>query len=598
MSNNNTNTNLGSNSLTYNKGINNTAIGASTLTYNTIAGNNTALGAYSLAKNTTGMYNVAIGTNSQLTNVTGSNNVAVGPATLFNNTADVNTAIGANSLQNNTTGFSNTALGANSLQTNTTGCSNTALGFRSGINLGLYDLSGNNNTFLGALTDVSNNGICNSTAIGFGSIIDASNQIMIGTTAETVNIPGILLLSGDPTDENQAATKSYVDSSGGGGTNYWTLDSSNNIYNNTGVNVGINNQNPAYSLDVSGNINSTKDAIINSLTIGIGGGNIFSNTAIGYNALLHNTDGSYNTANGYNALYTNTTGYSNTANGINSLYLNIGGYANTANGFEVLYKNIDGYANTGYGANSLYSNTTGLYNTANGVSSLYSNTSGQFNTAIGYESLFYNTTGSSNTANGVSSLNNTTNGSSNTAIGGNAGYNNISGSNNTFLGANTDVSHNSIPYYNNSTAVGYGAIIDASNQIVLGTSLETVKIPGIVNITGACTAASFSTPSDYRIKDNVKLLDSSFNVDNLRPVTYLNKLSSKQDIGLIAHELQENYPYLVTGIKDGLEKQTVNYIGLIPVLIKEIQDLKNNNQTLNKKIDLIEELLASIILKK
>ena len=65
-----------------------------------------------------------------------------------------------------------------------------------------------------------------------------------------------------------------------------------------------------------------------------------------------------------------------------------------------------------------------------------------------------------------------------------------------------------------------------------------------------------------------------FVVDKLNPVTYLNKKSDKQDIGLIAHELQEIFPELVNGEKDGEQLQSVNYIGLIPVLIKEVQELK------------------------
>jgi hypothetical protein len=64
----------------------------------------------------------------------------------------------------------------------------------------------------------------------------------------------------------------------------------------------------------------------------------------------------------------------------------------------------------------------------------------------------------------------------------------------------------------------------------------------------------------------------------LNPVTYRNKQTNKQDIGLIAHELQEYYPELVTGEKDGRDIQSVNYIGLIPVLINEIKNLKKNNK--------------------
>ena len=91
---------------------------------------------------------------------------------------------------------------------------------------------------------------------------------------------------------------------------------------------------------------------------------------------------------------------------------------------------------------------------------------------------------------------------------------------------------------------------------------------------GKITAQAFLTASDYRIKENILTLDSYFTIDNLRPVTYTNKISGNQDIGLIAHELQEQYPFLVTGKKDGLQNQSVNYTGLIPILIKEIKELK------------------------
>jgi hypothetical protein len=64
-------------------------------------------------------------------------------------------------------------------------------------------------------------------------------------------------------------------------------------------------------------------------------------------------------------------------------------------------------------------------------------------------------------------------------------------------------------------------------------------------------------------------------IDNLRPVSYKNIKIGKQDIGLIAHELQEVYPFLVTGEKDGENLQSVNYIGLIGILIKEIKELKS-----------------------
>ena len=100
---------------------------------------------------------------------------------------------------------------------------------------------------------------------------------------------------------------------------------------------------------------------------------------------------------------------------------------------------------------------------------------------------------------------------------------------------------------------------------------------------GILQSNQFNSGSDYRIKQNVTDLDETFYVDNLRPVTYINKISSTQDVGLIAHELQEEYPFLVTGEKDGPVNQTVNYTGLIAILIKEIQELKERVKKLECK---------------
>jgi hypothetical protein len=112
---------------------------------------------------------------------------------------------------------------------------------------------------------------------------------------------------------------------------------------------------------------------------------------------------------------------------------------------------------------------------------------------------------------------------------------------------------------------------------VTSTSSTTVATAGQIQ------GNSFYASSDYRIKENVVNLDETFTIDNLRPVTYKNICSEKQDIGLIAHELQEVYPFLVSGEKDGESMQSINYIGLIGILIKEIQVLKERVKILEQK---------------
>jgi hypothetical protein len=71
----------------------------------------------------------------------------------------------------------------------------------------------------------------------------------------------------------------------------------------------------------------------------------------------------------------------------------------------------------------------------------------------------------------------------------------------------------------------------------------------------------------------------------LNPVYFKFKNDNKESIGLIAHELQAHYPFLVEGKKDDEQTQTVNYSGLIGVLIKEIQELKKRVKELENKIE-------------
>jgi hypothetical protein len=496
---------------------------------------NTALGSSALAQNTTGSNNTAIGQQALISNMGGNENTAVGTSALTLNTSGLNnTAIGPSALYFNITGSNNTGIGSSALL-NTIGSQNTALGCNAGT-----DLSGNsiNNTFLGYNTDVdiSSNIYNNSTALGYNATIDASNQIVLGTSNEKVKIPG-----------------SYV-----------------------GIG-GVYNPSSGYVLDVSGNMRTTMDASINSITVGLGGGNISTNTALGVSALQANNTGlGDNTAIGKSALSSNTTGVQNVAVGSSSLLVNSSGNSNIAIGVLALQLN------------------NGSSNIAIGFDSLYNNLTGGNNTAVGLQALFYNETGSLNVA-----------------LGNNAGFDLSGNSNyNTFLGYYTDVSSNLL-IYTNSTALGYQAIIDASNQIVLGgqdpansVPYPSVKIPGSyvgiggvynpssgyvlevdgsANFIGTVNAASYNTSSDYRIKENITQLDSTFIVDNLNPVTYLNNKLGKQDIGLIAHELQEIYPELVHGMKDGEQLQSVNYIGLIPILIKEVKMLK-------ERVKILEEI--------
>ena len=109
---------------------------------------------------------------------------------------------------------------------------------------------------------------------------------------------------------------------------------------------------------------------------------------------------------------------------------------------------------------------------------------------------------------------------------------------------------------------------------------SSIATGGTISASGTITAGS-----DYRIKEDIKPLQlEDYSVDNLNPVTFKFKKDGKESIGVIAHELQEYFPFLVEGEKDGEQTQTVNYNGLIGVLIKEIQELKGRVKELEKRI--------------
>ena len=148
--------------------------------------------------------------------------------------------------------------------------------------------------------------------------------------------------------------------------------------------------------------------------------------------------------------------------------------------------------------------------------------------------------------------------------------------------ANDDVSMNGpIVAANNVKVSGSivfndGTVMNTYDNNILTASPKVFKstIFSSLDICGNLVAGSYATSSDYRIKTNVVELDETYTVDKLRPVKYFQTQINREKYGLIAHELQEHYPDLVIGEKDGNELQRVNYTGLIAILINEIKRLK------------------------
>ena len=259
-----------------------------------------------------------------------------------------------------------------------------------------------------------------------------------------------------------------------------------NITDN-GIAVTINSR-----LNVVGIGSFTNDLLVNNITVGLGSGQITSNTALGLSALAANTTGNLNVAIGSQAGLANTNGIENTFVGNQAGRTNNAGNSNTAVGYLAMFANTAGAQNAAFGRSALVNNTTGVNNSAIGYAALNSNTTGSNNTAFGFLALQNSVTASGNTGLGRDALRYYANSSNQTAVGfgalqGNgtvalnigtqnsalgfqAGVANTSGSNNVFIGyqaglANTSGSQNVF-----LGRVSGSTILTGSNNTFLGDS--------------------------------------------------------------------------------------------------------------------------------
>jgi|GEM_PF-1388216 len=454
--------------------ISNAVLGNIALASNTSGYQNTAIGLKSLNANKTGNYSTAIGAFSLAVN-NGTGNVGLGYATLFKNVAGGgNTAVGTDALYGIDGGDNNVAVGYQAGMNQTAGANNIVVGSA----IQLPNLTASNQMNIGNV--IYGIGVNTATvgagSIGIGTTTPASKLHVAGgaITAELNNgaavpVPAggsagtLSLINNDLTNNNTTGIKmgsstklftaietvmnNHAAGAEAGTLTFTTINAGargEKMRIQSDGNIGIGTITPQKKLDING------DALVNGLTVGMGSGNVNTNTALGYQSLNGNTTGFQNSAVGYN---------------------------------------------------SLKSNTTGTFNTAVGYVSMQSNTTANGNTALGYATLLNNATGANNTAIGIDALFTNTTGSSNTAIGDHAGFNLNGGDKNIIIGYGADVPNNS---GSNQLSIGnaiYGTAITGSvgaGNIGVGVTapVEKLEVAGAVKIGGPynVTATGQTTP--------------------------------------------------------------------------------------------------------
>jgi hypothetical protein len=106
---------------------------------------------------------------------------------------------------------------------------------------------------------------------------------------------------------------------------------------------------------------------------------------------------------------------------------------------------------------------------------------------------------------------------------------------------------------------------------------------GVGSISVSSTATTYNVTSDQRLKTNIVDAPSG-NIDGIK-VRSFDWLSngSHQEYGMVAQELIEVASYAVTKPVNSDDMMQVDYSKLVPMMIKEIQDLKQRITTLENK---------------
>ena len=303
--------------------------------------------------------------------------------------------------------------------------------------------------------------------------------------------------------------------------------------------------------------------------------NDYRSVVIGHDAGVSFTGDGGNMLIGWKAGKNLTTGKQNLFIGINPGQKITDGYDNIMIGFDNYYESrnqpVDSHDNVVVG------NVAGYFNNK------YSNT------FLGNYSSF-NFEGFRNTFVGYKTANSGAN--YDTPINSTIYY----GDNNTLIGANSYINGYGV---NNSTAIGYGASVNTSNTIVLGTATETTKIPGNLTVTG-----------NVDIKKAILYTDKTENTcDVVNSLGYMIRINSenktttsidKTYFDLV--EINSSFTYIVTGSYkyyfDGTNSQTINiYVSLVLANNSLIPstDQFNNGLKVNTASDQFSFSISSVI---
>ncbi len=301
---------------------------------------------------------------------------------------------------------------------------------------------------------------------------------------------------------------------------------------------------------------------------GFGNSSGTRNSFFGLSAGRNNQTGNDNAFFGYRAGLNNTASF-NSFFGSSAGDSTTSGEKNAFFGYNAGNTNSTGRDNAFFGYNTGQLNSSGVANAFFGTGAGPVNSIGNYNTFVGTAAGFNNTTGSSNVFFGTGT-----------------GQTNTTGNYNTAIGTTADVGAGNLDH---ATAIGAGAVVNASNTVVLGRSGDNVIVPGNLFVqalgtggsTTICTTASgkISTcSSSLRYKTAVQSFEGGLDiVRRLRPITFNWQDGGLKDVGFAAEEVGKIEPLLITRNAKG-EVEGVKYGQLTTVLVNAVNEQQEQVQ--------------------
>lgn len=153
----------------------------------------------------------------------------------------------------------------------------------------------------------------------------------------------------------------------------------------------------------------------------------------------------------------------------------------------------------------------------------------------------------------------------------------------------------------NLTSVGGTFTASFSNTIITPGTFESVGVTtlasdgdetatgGNLRVSGTTNATKFSTTSDERLKKNIKRIEDPLQVlSNIEGVKFNWISDESDDVGVIAQDVERCLPEAVNETNN---VKSVNYNGIVGLLVESVKELSKDNQLLRMEIESLKDKL-------